>query len=177
MKTVTIFDNMDMENYLEVEREFLRDSSEDDGMEYSEDDVWELALEAATDDWCNVKQELANLCPYGVLGYGTFGGWQGDGLGGFVVSTLDEALDIIIEACDYWKVEEVGRGHLIVTANHHDGRNRIELFAMTQEAMERYEAWENHSYQPWERYNEQGLHEMMIRNHHARIMNYTKKVW
>lgn len=177
MKTVTIFDNMDMEGYLEVEREFLRDSSEGDGIEYSEDDVWELALEAANEDWYNVKQELANLCPYGVLGQGIFKGWQGAGKGGFIADDIGNAMGMILKDCDYWKVEEVGRGHLVVEGHHHDGYNRVELFALTREAMEHYEDWEQNNYQPWDCYNEEQLHDMMIRNRHARIMNYTKKVW
>lgn len=63
-------------------------------------------------------------------------------------------------------------GHLHLNCTHHDGTNEVQFYKLTKKGAENFHNWEYNSYGPWARFSEKEVHELMIRNHYARLPHF-----
>lgn len=115
MKNV-LFDNYGFDKYEEMARESLIE----DGVDFSENTVYELASEIEDDDFTNTLDELKSFFEdKTVMFTGAVGRWCGNHTG-FDVGDFDDLFSKYTEDCEYFDIYD-DNGALYIRCSHHDG--------------------------------------------------------
>lgn len=140
MKTLTLFDNYNTEEYEADAREYLENSL--DG--YNESEVYDLVNNYIEEDyrWLETVMNKTFDNGYGLIVSGSVGRWNGKITGAEMYSTWSQFISKFGKDCDYFKIYTQS-GHLYVECSHHDGNNFCEVKKLTNRGMNYYLNWEN----------------------------------
>ena len=140
MKTYTLFNNYCGEGY-DFE-ETKKELEEINDCTFTDEQVWEMISDYEREDWDNAMWELNHA--FGdsqVIAMGTCGTWRGNFEATKVFPNIKRAIDACIANCDYIKIEYTTRGHIKVTASHHDGTNHLDIKRVTDNGVRLYDNW------------------------------------
>lgn len=81
-----------------------------------------------------------------------------------------------IKDCDYIHIYD-DKGHLYISATHHDGTNSVEVKILTEKGVELYDEWENDE-GVFSNLSEMEIHtKIMNDNKFSEIPNFVERVW
>lgn len=138
MKTLTLFDNYNTEEYEADAREYLENSL--DG--YSESEVYDLVNNYIEEDYRWLETVMDNT--FGkdrLIVSGSVGRWNGKITGAEIYDTWSEFISKFGKDCEYFKIYIQSR-HLYVECSHHDGNNFCEVKRITDRGENYYENWQ-----------------------------------
>lgn len=120
---INIFNNYDIESYLEVAKENLIDNDE----EITENNLYQEAAYIEQDDFETAMDELKGFFKNSpVLCIGTTERWYGKKTGCSPFDNFEHMWDAMTKDCEYFHIYDEN-GHLYIQCSHHDGTNLYEI--------------------------------------------------
>nr|DAQ41317.1 MAG TPA: hypothetical protein [Caudoviricetes sp.] len=177
---IDIFNNYDFDVAYDSAKEFLTEQAIENGEspdDVTDSDVWDEVNETEQIAWDeDVQNGLIDfLSDKTVIFQGTIGRWNGNFPGG-EIGDFDTLLYEFIKDCDYIHIYD-DKGHLYISATHHDGTNSVEVKILTEKGVELYDEWENDE-GVFSNLSEMEIHtKIMNDNKFSEIPNFVERVW
>ena len=175
-----IFNNYDVALAYDEVKDFLTDMAAENGEnpdDVTEQEVWDEVYEEEQIAWDeDVKNGLiAFLSDKTVIFQSTIGRWDGAFPGG-KIGDFDTLLYDFIKDCDYIHIYD-DKGHLYISAAHHDGTSSAEVKFLTEKGAELYDDWQEDE-GPFRSLSEREIHaKIMNSDEFSEIPKFVERVW
>lgn len=168
----TLFNNYDIDTYLDMAKE----SMEDSGIgEASEEEIWQCAGDLAQEDFTNTMDELKSFFEdKTVMFTGAIGRWCGTRTG-FDVGDFMELFRAYTVDCDYFEIYDDG-GALYIRCSHHDGTNLFQVLTLTNKGAHIFDDWQD-NYGKYAKFDDRGIHELLLNRRFSHFPQVAKKVF
>ena len=168
----TLFNNYDIDTYLDMAKESMEDSGID---ESSEEEIWQCAGDLAQEDFTNTMDELKSFFEdKTVMFTGAVGRWCGNHTG-FDVGDFDDLFSRYTKDCDYFEIYD-DNGALYISCSHHDGSNFFQVLVLTNKGARIFEDWQNY-YGKYAKLDDKEIHKLLLNRKLAHVPQFAKKVY
>ena len=176
---IDIFNNCDIEAAYDEAKDFLTDMAIENGEspdDVTEAAVWDQVREMEAEAWeTDVESLIDFLSDKTVILQGTIGRWNGKGEGG-KIGDFENLLQEFLKDCDYVRIYD-DKGHLYISASHHDGTNSAEVRVLTEKGMELYDDWQEDE-GPFRSLSEREIHtKIMNSDEFSEVPKFVERVW
>lgn len=177
---IDIFNNYDVTLAYDTAKAFLTDMAAENGEnpdDVTEQAIWDEVNEKEKITWeDDIEDGLIDfLSDKTVIFQSTIGRWDGAFPGG-KIGDFDTLLYDFIKDCDYIHIYD-DKGHLYISASHHDGTNSAEVKTLTEKGAELYEDWQDDE-GPFSNLSEMEIHtKIMNSDEFSEIPKFVERVW
>lgn len=170
--TLTLFDNYDIDTYLDMAKESMEYNGIDDA---SEEKVWQYAGDLEQEDFTNTLNELKSFFDdKTVMFTGAIGRWCGNHTG-FDVGDFDDLFSQYTKDCDYFEIYD-DNGALYIRCSHHDGANLFQVLTLTNKGVHAFEDWQDYTGK-YADCSDGDIHKILLNRRFTHFPKVAKKVY
>lgn len=166
----TIYNNYDLWEYYE---ESAKESCIENGIELTDNNIWDEIYLMDSDCWDNEKLQLIEFFTGGhwIL-QGKTELWTGRHKGGYIFTEFMDMFYKATQDCEYINIYDIN-GHFFIKCSHHDGTNFYEIKKLTESGINYFNNWSG-NYD--DKRTEEYIHEKIM-SRYSILPNYMYNVY
>lgn len=168
----TLFNNYDIDTYLDMAKESMEDNGIDDA---SEEEILQCAGDLEQEDFTDTLDELKSFFDgKTVMFTGAIGRWCGNHAG-FDIGDFDDLFSRYTKDCDYFEIYD-DNGALYIRCSHHDGTNLFQVLTLTNKGVHTFEDWQYY-YGKYADCSDRDIHRILLNRRFSHFPKVAKNVY